>query len=35
MIARRIEKASLDRFGTNAGVGKKGFDWVLEGKQQQ
>ncbi|GFZ48841.1 hypothetical protein JCM24511_06590 [Saitozyma sp. JCM 24511] len=27
MIARRIEKASLDRFGSNAGVGKQGFEW--------
>jgi hypothetical protein len=31
MIARRIEKASFDRFGKNAGVGKKGFEWVLAG----
>ncbi|WWD20002.1 hypothetical protein CI109_104475 [Kwoniella shandongensis] len=33
MIARRIEQASLDRFKANAGVGKKGFDWVLSGGQ--
>jgi hypothetical protein len=31
MIARRIEKASYDRFAKNAGVGKKGFEWVLAG----
>jgi hypothetical protein len=29
MIARRIEKASVDRFKANAENGKKGFDWVL------
>ncbi|GMK56042.1 hypothetical protein CspeluHIS016_0210980 [Cutaneotrichosporon spelunceum] len=29
MIARRIEKASVDRFKSNAVSGKKGFDWVL------
>ncbi|KAL7419156.1 hypothetical protein Q5752_005992 [Cryptotrichosporon argae] len=29
MIARRIEKASADRFAANAGVGRKGFEWVL------
>jgi hypothetical protein len=35
MVARRIEKASLDRFGKNAGVGKKGFEWVLAGGQEK
>lgn len=30
MIARRIEKASVERFSSNAGIGRKGFDWVLE-----
>lgn len=35
MIARRIEKASLDRFGSNAGVGKQGFEWVLSGGQSR
>ncbi|RSH91361.1 hypothetical protein EHS25_009660 [Saitozyma podzolica] len=35
MIARRIEKASLDRFGSNAGVGKQGFEWVLAGGQSR
>lgn len=30
MIARRIEKASVDRFAANAGIGKQGFEWVLE-----
>ncbi|BEI92434.1 uncharacterized protein CcaverHIS019_0500620 [Cutaneotrichosporon cavernicola] len=29
MIARRIEKASVDRFKSNAETGKMGFDWVL------
>lgn len=29
MVARRIEKASVDRFKANAENGKKGFDWVL------
>lgn len=29
MIAKRIEKASVDRFKSNAGVGKQGFEWVL------
>ena len=31
MVARRIEKASVDRFAKNAGMGKKGFEWVLAG----
>ena len=31
MIARRIEKASFDRFSKNAEVGKRGFEWVLAG----
>lgn len=31
LIATRIEKASVERFSANAGVGKKGFDWVLQG----
>ncbi|ORY35788.1 putative mitochondrion protein [Naematelia encephala] len=31
MVARRVEKASVDRFGKNAGLGKRGFDWVLNG----
>ncbi len=35
MIARRIEAASVDRFGKNAGVGKKGFEWVLTGGQDK
>jgi hypothetical protein len=30
LIARRIEKASVDRFKSNAGVGKQGFEWVLQ-----
>ncbi|EJT51909.1 hypothetical protein A1Q1_06862 [Trichosporon asahii var. asahii CBS 2479] len=30
MIARRIERASVERFSSNAGIGRKGFDWVLE-----
>lgn len=30
MIARRIEKASVERFSSNAGIGRKGFNWVLE-----
>lgn len=30
MIARRIEKASVERFSSNADIGRKGFDWVLE-----
>ncbi|CAK9781781.1 mitochondrion protein [Cutaneotrichosporon oleaginosum] len=30
MIARRIEKASVDRFKANAENGRKGFDWVLQ-----
>ncbi|WVR08349.1 hypothetical protein IAU60_005404 [Kwoniella sp. DSM 27419] len=34
MIARRIEQASLDRFKANAGIGKKGFEWVLAGGNQ-
>jgi len=34
MIARRVEKASVDRFGANAGVGKRGFEWVLAGGQR-
>ncbi|WVW86541.1 hypothetical protein I302_108590 [Kwoniella bestiolae CBS 10118] len=34
MIARRIEQASLDRFKSNAGIGKKGFEWVLQGGDQ-
>jgi hypothetical protein len=29
MIARRIEKASVDRFRSNADTGRKGFEWVL------
>lgn len=29
LIARRIEKASVDRFKANAEKGKMGFDWVL------
>lgn len=33
MIAKRIEKASADRFAKNATVGKKGFEWVLAGGQ--
>jgi hypothetical protein len=33
LIARRVEQASIDRFKSNAGVGKKGFDWVLAGGQ--
>lgn len=33
LIARKVEQASLDRFKSNAGVGKKGFDWVLAGGQ--
>lgn len=28
-IARKIEGAGLQRFKDNAGVGKRGFDWVL------
>lgn len=35
MIARRVENASVDRFGVNAGVGKKGFDWVLAGERDE
>lgn len=35
MIARRIEKASVDRFRANADVGRKGFEWVLSGGQSQ
>lgn len=31
MIAKRLEKASVDRFAGNAGVGRKGFEWVLAG----
>lgn len=31
IIARRIEQASYDRFKSNAGIGKQGFDWVLAG----
>ncbi|WRT69358.1 uncharacterized protein IL334_006342 [Kwoniella shivajii] len=34
MIARRLEKASFDRFKSNAGIGKKGFEWVLQGGDQ-
>ena len=34
-VARKIEQASLDRFGKNAGVGKKGFEWVLAGGQER
>jgi len=34
MIARRIEKASVDRFAANAGLGRQGFEWVLAGGQQ-
>ncbi|EIW68920.1 hypothetical protein TREMEDRAFT_62638 [Tremella mesenterica DSM 1558] len=30
LIARRLEKASVDRFSSNAEVGKKGFEWVLQ-----
>lgn len=30
LIARRIEKASVDRFKSNAEKGKMGFDWVLK-----
>lgn len=30
LIARRIEKASVDRFKSNASAGKQGFDWVLQ-----
>ncbi|WOO82658.1 Protein UPS2, mitochondrial [Vanrija pseudolonga] len=30
LVARRIEKASVDRFAANAGIGKQGFEWVLE-----
>ena len=32
-VARKLEQASYDRFGKNAGVGKKGFEWVLAGGQ--
>jgi len=32
-VARKVEQASIDRFKSNAGVGKKGFDWVLAGGQ--
>ncbi|ODN76168.1 hypothetical protein L202_06088 [Cryptococcus amylolentus CBS 6039] len=32
LIARRIEQASIDRFKSNAGIGKQGFDWVLAHK---
>jgi len=31
MVARRVERASVDRFGANAGLGKRGFEWVLAG----
>lgn len=31
LIARKIEQASYDRFKSNAGIGKQGFDWVLAG----
>ncbi|WWC73377.1 uncharacterized protein I206_107344 [Kwoniella pini CBS 10737] len=34
MIARRIEQASFDRFKSNAGIGKQGFEWVLNGGDQ-
>jgi hypothetical protein len=34
MIARRIEKASVDRFRSNAGVGQQGFEWVLQRGQE-
>lgn len=30
LIAKRIESASVDRFRSNAGVGKQGFEWVLQ-----
>jgi len=30
LIAKRIEKASVDRFKSNADVGKQGFEWVLQ-----
>jgi hypothetical protein len=33
LVARRIEKASVDRFRSNAETGKKGFEWVLKGGQ--
>ncbi|WWC93152.1 uncharacterized protein L201_008119 [Kwoniella dendrophila CBS 6074] len=33
-VARKIEQASLDRFKSNAGIGKKGFEWVLNGGDQ-
>jgi hypothetical protein len=32
-VARKVEQASIDRFKSNAGVGKKGFEWVLAGGQ--
>ena len=35
MVARRVERASIDRFAINAGVGKKGFEWVLSGGQDR
>lgn len=28
-VARKIEKASVDRFASNADIGKQGFEWVL------
>ncbi|WVN90990.1 uncharacterized protein L203_106236 [Cryptococcus depauperatus CBS 7841] len=29
LVARRLEQVSLDRFKSNAGIGKQGFEWVL------
>ncbi|KIR25993.1 hypothetical protein I307_05496 [Cryptococcus deuterogattii 99/473] len=28
---KHVEQASYDRFKSNAGIGKQGFDWVLAG----
>jgi len=30
-----VEQASVDRFGLNALLGKKGFEWVLAGGQER
>ncbi|KAK4688437.1 hypothetical protein P7C73_g1677, partial [Tremellales sp. Uapishka_1] len=34
LVARRIEKASVERFGANAGLGRRGFEWVLKGGEE-
>ena len=34
LVANKLEKSSVERFGMNAERGKQGFGWVLAGGEQ-